>query len=153
MLQSLRDQTLDQQCTVTRPGVAAIASALTVELLVSILQHPKGAAAPASQGKDENEHPLGLVPHQIRGFLSNFSNISVVGRSYDCCSACSDNIIDAYKANGWEFVKRALNEKGYVDELSGLKEVRDMPLTLTPITDMLQGSAKGGSSGRRHRMG
>ncbi|KAL1846043.1 Autophagy protein 7 [Paecilomyces lecythidis] len=121
---SLRDQTLDQQCTVTRPGVAAIASALAVELLVSILQHPKGAAAPAAQEETENEHPLGLVPHQIRGFLSNFSNISVVGRSYDCCSACSDNIVEAYKADSWEFVKRALNEKGYVDELSGLKEVQ-----------------------------
>lgn len=47
-----------------------------------------------------------------------------MGRNYDCCSACSDNIVDAYKANGWEFVKRALNEKGYVDEISGLKEVQ-----------------------------
>lgn len=50
-----------------------------------------------------------------------------MGRNYDCCSACSDNIVEAYKANGWEFVKRALNEKGYVDEISGLKEVRDAP--------------------------
>jgi ubiquitin-like modifier-activating enzyme ATG7 len=123
---SLKDQTLDQQCTVTRPGIAAIASALLVELLVSILQHPSGAAAPAptSSMEDRGEHPLGLVPHQIRGFLSTFSNMSISGKSYDCCSACSDRIVDAYNADGWDFVQKALNEKGYVEELSGLTEVQ-----------------------------
>ncbi|CAL5874902.1 uncharacterized protein PFLUO_LOCUS9204 [Penicillium psychrofluorescens] len=124
---SIKDQTLDQQCTVTRPGVAAIASALLVELLVSVLQHPKGPAAPAtSTSKDEVEsHPLGLVPHQIRGFLSTFENMSVTGRSYSSCSACSDKIINAYREHGWDFVKNALNEPGYVEELSGLKEVHE----------------------------
>jgi ubiquitin-like modifier-activating enzyme ATG7 len=123
---SLKDQTLDQQCTVTRPGVAAIASALLVELLVSILQHPSGAAAPAptSSMEDRGDHPLGLVPHQIRGFLSTFSTMSISGKSYNCCSACSDRIVDAYNADGWGFVQKALNEKGYVEELSGLTEVQ-----------------------------
>ncbi len=46
------------------------------------------------------------------------------GRSYDCCSACSDKVTSAYRNNGWEFVKRALNEKGYVEDLSGLTEVK-----------------------------
>ncbi|RHZ49892.1 putative autophagy ubiquitin-activating enzyme ApgG [Aspergillus thermomutatus] len=124
-MNSVKDQTLDQQCTVTRPGVAAIASALLVELLISLLQHPQGAAAPAaSPNDDRGPHPLGLVPHQIRGFLSSFENISVIGRSYDCCSACSINVINAYNEQGWDFVVKALNEPGYVEELSGLKEVQ-----------------------------
>jgi ubiquitin-like modifier-activating enzyme ATG7 len=48
----------------------------------------------------------------------------IKGRAYDCCSACSEPIIKAYRENEWDFVKRALNEKGYVEELSGLAEVQ-----------------------------
>ncbi|OXB61248.1 hypothetical protein ASZ78_006383 [Callipepla squamata] len=64
---STRDRTLDQQCTVSRPGLAMIAGALAVELMVSVLQHPEGGYAVASSSDDRmNEPPtsLGLVPHQ-----------------------------------------------------------------------------------------
>ena len=47
----------------------------------------------------------------------------ISGKSYDCCSACSDKVTERYISDGWEFVKRALNEKGYVEEVSGLAEV------------------------------
>ena len=123
---SMSDRTLDQQCTVTRPGVAAIASALLVEIFVSLLQHPQlnRAPAPERQAEDRGEHPLGIIPHQIRGFLPNFQNLVVRGTSYDRCSACSERITSAYITDGWTFVRRALNEKGFVEELSGLAEVR-----------------------------
>lgn len=132
----MKDQTLDQQCTVTRPGVAAIASALLVELLTSILQHPQKHHAPAPTttttagstqqhaDRDPPDHPLGLVPHQIRGFLANFQNMVIHGRSYPQCSACSRPIVSAYREEGWEFVKRALASRDYVAELSGLAEVQ-----------------------------
>ncbi len=126
----MKDQTLDQQCTVTRPGVAAIASALLVEMLTSLLQHPLRNAAPAptppaaTAERDPPDHPLGLVPHQIRGHVSTFSSLVIRGQSYDCCSACSPTVLAAYRADGWRFLQRALQEKDYVAELSGLAEVQ-----------------------------
>ncbi|KAI1536427.1 ThiF Dinucleotide-utilizing enzyme [Pyrenophora tritici-repentis] len=130
---SLSNATLDQQCTVTRPGVAPLASSLLVELLISILQHPhKARAAPPSQTTKPTsshpalpppfQHPLGIIPHTIRGYLSTFSNLQVEGKPYDCCSACSERVLEAYEKDPWAFVQRALDERGWVEEMSGLKE-------------------------------
>lgn len=47
----------------------------------------------------------------------------IKGNSYDCCSACSKKITSTYQSEGWHFIKRALNERGYVERLSGLAEV------------------------------
>ncbi|KAF2272160.1 E1-like protein-activating [Westerdykella ornata] len=135
---SLKDATLDQQCTVTRPGIAPLASSLLTELFVSILQHPLKARSPVTPSNSAASppspshpslpphfvHPLGSVPHTIRGYLSNFSNIQVEGKPYDCCSACSPKILKLYEDDPWGFVKRALNEKGWVEEVSGLAEVQ-----------------------------
>ena len=138
---SLKSATLDQQCTVTRPGAAPIASALAVELLVSVTQHrlrghapapdpvASGSAnqiqpAPPTDPTEPNSHPLGTVPHQLRGFMSTWQTVQIRGRSYDCCAACSPTIVAAYERDGWAFVRRAVNEKGYVEEISGLAEVQ-----------------------------
>jgi len=56
--------------------------------------------------------------------LSTFDNLLIKGPSYDCCSACSPRILEAYEKEGWDFVRRALDEKGFVEEVSGLKEVQ-----------------------------
>ncbi|ODV97581.1 hypothetical protein PACTADRAFT_99 [Pachysolen tannophilus NRRL Y-2460] len=122
---SLTDRTLDQMCTVTRPGAALIASALTVELLVSILQHPLRQHAPASSDKStDSDTILGSLPHQIRGFLHNFNNIKLSAPSYQYCSACSLAVLSEYKEKGWEFVKEALNDSKYLENLTGLTEVQ-----------------------------
>lgn len=35
---------------------------------------------------------MGLLPHQIRGFLGQFSNMLIVGQAYDKCTACSQKV-------------------------------------------------------------
>ena len=32
---------------------------------------------------------LGLVPHQIRGFLARFDNMKLTGQAYNRCTGCS----------------------------------------------------------------
>lgn len=116
---SMADRSLDQMCTVTRPGGALMASSLAVELLVSILQHPQGANAPA-----DGSSKFGSVPHQIRGFLSGFTQSKLSIPAYPHCSACSAAVIEAYKADKWEFVKKCLNSPAYLEQISGLEKVQ-----------------------------
>uniref|UniRef100_S4R2T5 Ubiquitin-like modifier-activating enzyme ATG7 n=1 Tax=Mus musculus TaxID=10090 RepID=S4R2T5_MOUSE len=94
---STRDRTLDQQCTVSRPGLAVIAGALAVELMVSVLQHPEGGYAIASSSDDRmNEPPtsLGLVPHQV---------------------------LDQYEREGFTFLAKVFNSShSFLEDLTGL---------------------------------
>lgn len=79
------NRTLDQQCTVTRPGLAPMAASTAVEMTVGLLHHPLRHRAPAddSAGRakglgaaeaaatsvttgDLNRQPLGALPHQVQ---------------------------------------------------------------------------------------
>ncbi|TFK21522.1 E1-like protein-activating [Coprinopsis marcescibilis] len=130
---SLTDRTLDQMCTVTRPGLAPIAAATAVELLTSILQHPEGNHAsppapnsdlhPTQSYAEQGESVLGVVPHQIRGFLAQFRNLNLVGDGFGRCTGCSEAVLEAYEKDGFGMLLEAFNDQGYLERLSGLDEL------------------------------
>lgn len=128
---STRDRTLDQQCTVTRPGVSMMAGALAVELMVSVIQHPQGIDAPAAtspsaaDSDDDLESCLGIVPHQIRGFLSRFTEVLPSTSAFVSCTACSQLVIDAYRSEGFSFLMRVFNDSNLLEELTGLKKLHE----------------------------
>ncbi|CAF0967613.1 unnamed protein product [Adineta steineri] len=121
------DRTLDQQCTVTRPGISMMASALSVELLVSIIQHPLRGQCSAMIRADleETSAPeaiscLGIVPHTIRGFLGRYSTVLPTGEAFSQCVACSPIVRRAFKEDGFSFLLKVFNELNYLEDLTGL---------------------------------
>ncbi|KAK2464586.1 hypothetical protein APHAL10511_003375 [Amanita phalloides] len=136
---SLSDRTLDQMCTVTRPGLAPIAAATAVELLVSLVQHPDGifAAPPVPHSSitttttttnadlTQGSGILGHVPHQLRGFLSQFRTLPLIGAAYDRCTGCSEAVVRAYEEGGFEMVRRVCDEDGYLEKVTGLDLLAD----------------------------
>jgi ubiquitin-like modifier-activating enzyme ATG7 len=124
---STRDRTLDQQCTVTRPGLALMAGALSVELMVGLLHHPLKHHAPADESKpvfQACDRRLGLLPHQIRGYLTHYQNIVTHGPAFKQCTACSPIVRQEYEKNKFGFLHRVFNDSGkYLEELSGIAEL------------------------------
>eukprot|EP00850_Spirogloea_muscicola_P002664 SM000010S04302 [mRNA] locus=s10:828104:832287:+ [translate_table: standard] len=120
---SMANRTLDQQCTVTRPGLAPIAGALVVEFAIGILHHPLGIHAPADMAlavTASTELPLGILPHQIRGFLSHFAQLVVKGHAFDKCTACSRHVVAEYLKYKEEFLLQVFNHPMYLEDLTGL---------------------------------
>ncbi|XP_031488661.1 ubiquitin-like modifier-activating enzyme atg7 [Nymphaea colorata] len=123
---STTNRTLDQQCTVTRPGLAPIAASLAVELLVEILQHPDGINAPADAANSslgDDGQSLEILPHQIRGSLSQFSQFTLIGHASNICTACSATVVSEFKNRGMDFVLEAINHPTYLEDLTGLTEL------------------------------
>ncbi|XP_076236953.1 autophagy-related 7 isoform X2 [Calliopsis andreniformis] len=133
---SQTDRTLDQQCTVSRPGLSQIAAGLAVELLIALLQHPQGIEAGALMGNNrDNISPnnskliglLGGVPHTIRGSLWNYDMQLTITHRFTSCTACSVPIITEYKNCGLSFVLNACNIPNYLEKLSGLEQILKRP--------------------------
>ncbi|KAH8084102.1 hypothetical protein HD553DRAFT_39955 [Filobasidium floriforme] len=154
-MDSLTDRTLDQMCTVSRPGVAPIASATAVELMVSLIQHSQGIHAPAdlaagsattaeSSGADGS--PLGLVPHQLRGFLAQFRTMLIEGPAYDRCTGCSATVVDAYKQDGFAMLLRAFNEDKFLEQLTGLDKLYEEGEAALEQVDWDDSDAESGAS-------
>ena len=104
---SITSRTMDQQCTVVRPGVSSIASALAVELLVDHLQ-----------GQN-----LGI--NHIRGFLSNnFQNHIINTEPFEGCICCSKKLAREFQEKGVSFILYVLENPLALETLTGLESMK-----------------------------
>ena len=69
--------------------------------------------------------PLGLVPHQIRGFLAQFHNLKITGQAYDLCTGCSPRVVQAYEQEGWAMLARAFEDAASLERLTGLDKLKE----------------------------
>jgi ubiquitin-like modifier-activating enzyme ATG7 len=115
---STKHRSLDQQCTVSRPGLAPLAGALAAELAISALHHPLGALAPAGA-----TGAMGDCAHSIRGELGTWQQSTHATTAFSQCCCCSDAVLAAL--DGDEVAQRGFLEAVWrnpasLEELSGL---------------------------------
>ena len=106
------NRTLDQQCTISRPGVSMICSGLATELAMSCRNNALNKG-----DKDED------IPHQIRGNLINYE-MQVYNFKYNTnCVACSDNIVKTYMTDREGFAVGVMNDPYYIEKTCGIHEL------------------------------
>ncbi|EES03274.2 hypothetical protein BDA96_03G237900 [Sorghum bicolor] len=120
---SVSNRTLDQQCTVTRPGLASIASGRAADLFTRMLHHPDGIHAPGEIAGTSSGHQHGILPHQMRGSLSQYNLLTLLGYSSSNCTACSNAVLSEYRRRGMDFVMQVINEPTYLEDLTGLTDL------------------------------
>ena len=127
---STTDRSLDQQCTVTRPGLAQIAGALAVELFITLSEEERCLTAKSSSSifgnDDEDSSPesnAARVPHQIRGNLRAFTQQIFDAPPFDNCVACGKNVLEQYALEKSSFLFKAFNCDEYLELASGIRDL------------------------------
>jgi ubiquitin-like modifier-activating enzyme ATG7 len=112
-------RTLDQQCTVTRPGIAAIASCMAVELVATFTQAKHGFE---TERTIADNSLLGGLPDQIRGFVGSYQSFPAVTEKFDNCICCSARVVSEFENRGIEFVRDVVRDSDVLMRVSGLTE-------------------------------
>jgi ubiquitin-like modifier-activating enzyme ATG7 len=121
---SVRDRTLDQQCTVSRPALSCIASSLGVELLSSLVNHPAKNKAISREEKDTcDKSPLGIIPQSIRGDLFTFDVNVMYGTSSPLCIGCSEKVVKMYLEDKHSFILNACDNPDFLEDVTGITEM------------------------------
>ena len=107
-------RTLDQQCTISRPGVSMICSGMAIELAMSLM----------NDALNDKE-----VPHQIRGSLLNYSMQQFSHGCNKNCVACSEGVVGDYLNNREKFLINIMNDPYYIEKISGVEDlIKDVKL-------------------------
>lgn len=131
---SLKERTLDQQCTVTRPAVSNIASSLAVELTVSLLQHELRDSVPAYYSVSNTPHVqgeipeemLGIIPHSIRGNIGVFTYLITASENFTECIACSQNILEKFRKEENELIFNVLESSKFLEDVAGISHLMNL---------------------------
>jgi ubiquitin-like modifier-activating enzyme ATG7 len=128
---------MDEACTISRPGLAPIASALAAELVVALLHHAHRFSALDAAGGAQGS-PLGVAPQQLLLDLQSLTVREGAARAFVQCSACSEAVLSEFRRDRGAFLHRALCPSGpaFLEELSGLA-------ALKAACDALAGSGDG----------
>jgi ubiquitin-like modifier-activating enzyme ATG7 len=116
---STKDRTVDQQCTVSRPGNSFVCAGFAVELLVSCLNHkPSANGRPAAST---------APPHIIRGSLGSFGQTLHCTRPFERCVCCSPPILTCASGTAQEqldLIKAAVNDVDgvFLPSVSGIMD-------------------------------
>ena len=145
---SQRDRSMDQMCTVTRPGLSFIAAAQAVELMVALLMKTQrtGSSGSNSRGSSgggrnpgdgikqshddsdeiDDSNDDGAVPHQIRGSLAGFTQMSLMTPAFSCCTACSPAVVAEFQRRGFDFLRQVCESPSVLEEISGVQRLNDL---------------------------
>ena len=122
---------------------------MTVTLTIRLRDDdlPSSAHAPSSVDRSSGS-VLGAVPHQIRGSLSDFSQLKILGRAYSSCTACSEKVcqhsytcqaatpsqhakpaflrqvVDVYRRDGFDMLRKVFDDAKYLEQITGLDKLQ-----------------------------
>lgn len=119
---TMKDRSLDMQCTVTRPGLSFLSTAYASELLVNLIHTLPHEYASETRDKPLSSAEFGLIPQHIRGSASGFNVELMSSECYDNCLACGAQIVSEYLKDKQNLVLKACNSPNYLQEASGISK-------------------------------
>ena len=76
------------------------------------------------------------IPHQIRGSLASFTQMSLESPAFDHCTACSLAVVERYKTERFAFVRDVCADSSILEGISGISDLmQDVDLDLCIDSD------------------
>ncbi len=135
---SMSNQPMDMQCSVTRPGVALAASAHAAEMAVSLVHEGVCFEGDYKNAKEkirmEPGAPHNTVPQQIRGGVRNLHMDPMCCECYEHCTACCEPILEKFSEKGTSWLCDAIQNPVLLEQVSGsAKQLQQMTQDIESI--------------------